>query len=474
MANESNESKAKVPNHVVFYYDKRDGTYWRNITGEFVKLGGRELTLHMRSLGLTDELIKTDAGWTKQIEWPIWNAFTNNRVSFAGPLAGHRVGIFKDSSEKRYLVTEEARGVWDAVPKKAIVPPFFFEFIQELLPDPQWPHFCHWLAIALRSLRRGDFRPGQVAVLAGPAQCGKSFAQYCITEVLGGRCGDPTAYLTGEKFNSDIVGAEHWQVEDPKSTTDLRSRREFGEKLKECANNESFNSHGKGKDAVKVPSLFRRISITINDETENLARIPPMDDSIKDKVSLYKCETVVKSFDPFTVTTPSLEDDDIVGDQDRAAIKRKIAQEVPLIRAWLLRTFREVPAEWQDRRAGIKSYHHPVLMAALDSLSPELKMLQIIDDVLFDKNNPTPWTGKAIDLEKELRSPANGFAFEVEKLLRYSGACPTYLGRLSKAVPKRVSKRIRDGYASWTITTPPSIGEHNEQSDNDGTPDARP
>src|SRR6185312_10273067 len=112
--------------------------------------------------------------------------------------------------------------------------------------------------------------------------CGKSLLQYFITEILGGRAANPFEYLMGEKFNKDLSGAEHWMVEDPGTSTDNRTRREFGAKIKEATVNRDLRINGKGKDAGLL-QVFRRVTISINNEKEELAVAPPMVEGVADK-----------------------------------------------------------------------------------------------------------------------------------------------------------------------------------------------
>ena len=366
----------------------------------------------------------------------------------AGALAGHRNGVFSDGSGRKYLVTDEANGVWDKPEKKADEPKFFGAFVKELLAEHgQWELFCTWLALALRSLRNGDFRPGQVVVLAGPAGCGKSLLQALITEILGGRSASPFRYMMElTQFNKDLCGAEHWQIEDPATTTDIRTRRAFGAKLKEATVNRDFSIHAKGKDALTLP-LFRRVTISVNDEPENLAVVPPLDPSIEDKVFLFHCAKAEKCFVPFR---------DKTGEIDRAGTWKAASGEVAAVRAWLLATFKSVPNPMRDDRFGIRAWHHPALRAELVSLAPETRFLQLVDDALFSGDDDGPdsdFVGKSSELEKQLRK--SEVAFEVEKVLRYVGACGSYLGKLSKSHGERISKRIaHGGVAIWTIKPP--------------------
>lgn len=433
------DNKKERPDIPVFF-DVRDSSYWYRIRKRFIKLGARDIKLHLRRSGLSE------VEWIdglRELDWPLWDAQTNKQVDYAGPLAGHRVGSFKCESGRVLLVTEEAPGLWDPLPKKPKLPRWFIGFIKELLPDEQWLHFCHWLRFALVSLREGDFRPGQMVVLAGPSQCGKSLLQYIITHVLGGRAASPFRYLMGEtQFNNDFTGAEHWAIEDPSSSTDVRTRRAFGARLKEATVNRDFPVHPKGKDAMLL-KLFRRVTLSVNDEPENLSVIPPLDRSILEKMFLFKCS-------PATVGS------------DRKKIEATVRAEVPLIRAWLLQRLGELPKEFHDNRFGVLHWAHPELLAELSDMSPESRLLALIDHVLFEQDksdDPVPFIVPMLELEKRLRSSA--FSFQVEKLLHYSTACGVYLSRLAKSHPSRVSKRGKDGATLWQINPPPQQKDDN-------------
>ena len=248
--------------------------------------------------------------------------------------------------------------------------------------------------------------------------------------------------MMGEKFNYDLAGAEHWQIEDPASTTDLRTRRFFGNRLKECNYNRDFSINQKGKDALLL-QLFRRTTISVNLEPENLAVIPPLDDSIKDKIFLFKCDMVHESFKPFV---------DLFGGVDRTALWAWVKEWMPEIRVWLLKGLPPLAKALQRGREGIQAWQHPELLGELSNLSQELRLLSLIDEACFDDADDFPFIGKAIDVEKKLRG--SDFSFEAEKILKYPGAAGAYLGRLAKDHPDRISKRTKDGYTVWTIKKP--------------------
>lgn len=448
------------PSKIEVFYHTLNREFWFMVNGAYLCLKKSELFLHLKTLGLRDDAYhKADIGNLRELDWVLWNAQCQRQICFAGPLAGHKKGLFSLGSGQKVLVTEQAAGVWDDLPKKFPLPKFFCAFIEELLPEGQAEVFCHWLAIALRSLRRGDFRPGQVSVLAGPVQCGKSLLQDMVTQIFGGREANPMRYMMEETpFNEDLLGAEHWKIEEPKTSTDIRTRVAFGNSIKECFTNRDFSGHPKGGKA-QSHRIFRRGTISINDDSELLIVLPPLNGSIDDKMHLFKCARVTKAFNAFRGEdgTPALLPEEVSnGELDQAELWAHVLTEIPLIRAWLLKSFTRVPKEMRDDRFGVAAYHNPELKQLLVSFAPEIRLLELIDEILFaDVQRGEPlvaWEGKAIVLEDKLRKST--FAFEAEKSLRHMGRLGSYLGKLLKSEPKRVSKRTLEGHALWTIHPP--------------------
>jgi hypothetical protein len=431
---------AKPPQIPDLYFDVRDESYWFKVNGTFSPLKKTNIQMEFRTLGLRDDIYHDGL---RELDWPLWNAMKNKRINYAGPLAGHRVGTFHDTGGRNYLVTEEARGVFDDLPKKFKDPEFFMEFASELLPDGQADYLFYWLAIALRSLRKGDFRPGQVLVFAGPVQCGKSLMQYIITEIFGGRGASPMRYMMEETtFNKDVAGAEHWFIEEPKTGTDTRTRIQFGNAIKECFNNRDFSIHAKGKEAITLP-IWRRGTISVNNDPELLMVLPPLNGSVDDKMMLFNCAPVVETLKEFCKN----------GDQDRTRLWQTIIGEIPAVRAWLLASFKTVPKSRRDTRFGITAWHHPDLRKDLLSFTSEARLLNIIDEAFFSGAGPhSPMLGRAMELEKKLKD--SPFGFEAEKMLRYTGQFGSLLGKIKKLHPERITKEVLDGYTTWIINPP--------------------
>jgi hypothetical protein len=242
-------------------------------------------------------------------------------------------------------------------------------------------------------------------------------------------------------FNKDLAGAEHWMIEEPKTSTDTRTRIQFGNAIKECFNNRDFSIHAKGKEAITL-MLFRRGTISVNDEPELLMVIPPLNSSTDDKLMLFKCAPAVQTLANFTTG----------GEQDRQALWQTVLDEVPRIRAWLLKNFKSVPKDRRDNRFGIAAYHHPELRQELSAFTSEARLLNILDEAFFSRGCPVTKTGRAMALERELR--ASDVGFEADKLLRYANQFASLLGKLNRLHPERITKHVSAGYTSWTIHPP--------------------
>jgi len=438
------------PKQVEVYYDSRDRSLWYRVNGRFLSLGKSDLLMFMRNLGLREKIYFDGQ---REIDWPIFEAMNKRIVDYAGSLAGHRVGVFKDGSGRNYLVTEEANGVFEQNKQLSLEdglkPEFLISFFMELLGFEQCTIFFHWLAVTLRALRDSSFTPGWVLVLAGEPGCGKSLCQDIITEIFGGRVGKPFDYMIGNtNFNREFCGAEHWQIGDPRGSRAMQERVDFGARLKEGTVEKNYKIHQKGKDAIDL-ALLRRITISINLELEYLSVLPPMDTSIKDKISLFLCNFVKDTFAPIREKS---------GELDRKKIWACVMREISAFRLWLLKTYKvnQILPEHRDDRFVIKAWHHPELITALSSISHEMRLLELIDDLYFSADGEEAALTVAVekksgDVQKELLEKNS---FEAGKILRYPGACGSHLGKLARSHPERVSKRVVNGTTIWTINPP--------------------
>src|SRR5690242_13074063 len=108
--NPSAQNKNDAPPDIEIFYDARDGGYWYRINGRYLKLGTKDIRMHLRTLGLRDDIYHKGL---RELDYPLWDAQMRRIVDYAGPLAGHRVGLKHNSSGNIILVTQEVADIWE-------------------------------------------------------------------------------------------------------------------------------------------------------------------------------------------------------------------------------------------------------------------------------------------------------------------------------------------------------------------------
>ena len=429
------------------YYDAVGTTFWRaNASGGWQKINESSLDTELVSQGYapkTDdgELLSPAKVAKREIQ-------IRQDVVYSGPLAGYDQG-FHEVLGQRILVTQSLRlveprpGDWRTIRR----------LVENLLKDEttdQTPYFYGWVKTGYLSLRNHRHRLGQCLTLAGPAGCGKSLLQNLITQLFGGRVAKPYQFMTGgTPFNAELFGAEHLMIEDEPASTDIRTRLALGSLIKTLTANETQSCHAKNRQALTLTPLWR-LSISVNDEPEHLMVLPPLgSDSVSGKIMLLK--TFRR---PMPMPTHT--------DEEKAAFWNQLLSEVPAFLDFLLRW--EIPEELKDQRCGVVTYHHPELLASLSDLQPEIRLLNIIDNTLFGRradgaypeNGSWVWEGPAVELQSRLTKHKARHEHEARQLLSWANACGTYLGRLAKQFPERVSSRASNGTTIWRIVPSPT------------------
>ena len=418
-----------------YYYDRHKMSYiTKNKRGVYMPLTLRQLVRRLKNDGFS---FKRRAGeklssGDNQILY-IENC---NDVDYCGSLAGHKSGLYEDGG-RRLLITDSP-----ILPAPAAgCCGDLLNFFLTLLGNEQMYYLCAWLKIAMGSLLVGCRRPGQVIAFIGKKGHGKSLAQNIITIMFGGRSAKPYPYMTGQTpFNADLFSAEHLMVEDEASSTDGRARRKLGSFIKNIVANEEQRLHGKGRDALMLKP-FWRLTMSLNDELEDMMVLPIMDDAVLDKIMLFR--------------TSQADIPLCASNAERTAFWDKLTSEIPAFIYWLLNEF-VIEQPWRDNRYGIVAYHNPEIIMELDSLSPEIKLLQLIDaSSLFNERcYGSSWEGTAEELETRLVADYSPVKSAIRKLLSWNNACGSYLGKLAKKRPARVRKHRTSTERKWIITPP--------------------
>jgi hypothetical protein len=174
----------------------------------------------------------------------------------------------------------------------------------------------------------------------------------------------PYQFMSGAtSFNSNLFEAEHLMVEDDIASHDIRSRISFGNYIKQFAANEEVQHHAKNRPAMTLKP-FWRMSISCNEEPENLMILPPMDDSLADKMTILKA---YRKPLPMPTETP----------EERSAFQAKVRSELAAYLYYLLNL--EIPKELRAPRYGVVAYQNPEIVKAMKNTAPEFRLLELID-----------------------------------------------------------------------------------------------
>ena len=420
------------PKSIEAFYDPAKRCYWiPNDRGDMIEVSETSMTRHLINAGFVND----NKNGVTLLDDELIRLQRTRDVLYAGPLAGHEVGL-QEQCGQRILVTRPLR----LLSPISGVCPTIEHLIFDLFDDPdhpeldQIPYVVGWLKVAYESLLHKQLRPGQALAIAGPRDCGKSLLQALITEILGGRSAKPYRYMSGAtEFNGDLFGAEHLMIEDEVAFTDIRARRHFGARIKDFTVNATQSCHGKNRPALSLKP-FWRMSITLNDEPENLLILPPIDDSLEDKIILLKAKKA---------GLPA----DIGSAEGRVRYWAQLMKELPMFLDTLIQF--PIPAALQSGRFGVKHFQHPTLITALNEMSPEMRLMGLIDAALTEDEHVGQWTGTATELERLLSESKVGF--ESRKLLEWNNATGTYLGRLAKKLPNRVHALRTNSARQWTV-----------------------
>lgn len=428
------------------FYDPFQKVYWvPNSRDEWIEINEANFRRRLRQAGLWNKADKGEP--LSEVEAKLIETQERQDIAYAGSLAGYGSGLI-ESNGKRILITDSpklitpVKGDW----------PTLDALLQGLLVDEdfdQRQYLYGWIKVFCEALRAHRFRPGQLMGLCGPRDCGKSLVQKLLTILYGGRAAKPYRYMKGgTEFNAELFGAEHLVIEDEHCSTNIAARRQFGAQIKQFTVNQDQSCHDKGRRAITL-APFWRMSLSVNDEPESMMVLPPMgdsdQDSLSDKVFLLRAK---KTKMPMPTTNL----------REYGEFWNKLVSELPGFLHFLAQW--EIPAELQCGRFGIKTWHHPKLLASLDALAPETRLLSLIDQVLFFESDlpdlvvrtgRTEWVGTAEELEKKLCEST--FCHEARKLLNWGTATGTYLGRLEKK-GQRVEKDRSADLRKWRILAP--------------------
>lgn len=404
---------------------------WFSLSGpEFIQIdqGATVRRLHISGVGKF-----AAKGEPSPMDIELDRLMHEDSVSYAGPLAGWPRGVVT-MNRRRILITA---GVTLPMPGPGGCAELL-QILHDMLGREQLIQSILWIQVARRRIITGQWHPLPALALIGEKNSGKSFYQSAVIPFcLGGRVGKPAQYMQGiTPFNSDLMGAEVLAFEDETQRRDAASRRHFGESIKSMLFARDVHCHPKHGIPVVLRPIWA-LTISVNDDPEHLQVLPQIDDSLSDKLLMLKCVKAPRAVPDGVNETAWLEH--LVRIQGPAFLR--LVDSHPF------------PEKHFDARTRIKGWQNPDILTAIEGLSPELQLLNLIDDVLFAGSVVlSTWTGTSEQLSRELR--ASQYTREVEKLFSWPTACGVYLGRLAQSRPHRVGMSRKTSGRIWSISPP--------------------
>ena len=379
-------------------------------------------------------------GMRSEVDLQIEDIIEQHSVDYMGPLAGHRAGFFP-LHNRHILVTEDAMPM-QPVPYSLEEDPdgecwmLVYDFLQALLPDPQFDYFVGWLKVGYEALLTGKFRPGQILALAGKSGVGKTFFQNLITLIFG-RVAKPFMYLSGgTTFNSELFAAEHLLIGDELGSADYMARRNLGNKLKQLVAEPMHKYHAKGIDAFDLYP-FWRCSMSFNYDAENVTVLPPMEESLREKMMIFYCH------DSF-VSVPDEWREDVWNSPWEVSLK----DQLPYFLYWLTQI--DIPDHLKHRRYGVVSYQDPEVLSHLSKAEMEDDFWDIVTGCLFEDTadlNQKEWLISSTELQAIIlrKRPHLG---NTKGMLQASNACGIQLRKIADKGDGRVCHVSR---STWKL-----------------------
>lgn len=423
------------------YLCNRDRRYYfRDRSGNYLSSNETDIKRRLGRLGFS-EYPDSKAG---QLISDMDNALADiseiNRVDYAAPIAGYSRGILELGSE-RYLITKELtllepkKGDWKILEK----------FLEGLFCCPdgegvnQLPYVYGWLSVALEGLYAREPNKGQVLIIAGAPNCGKTLFARLLRSVFGGRVGKPYPYMVGEtRFNDELFESSLLVIDDEADKTDIKSRRHLVAEMKKIVAGDGMRGEGKGAKAFEIQPHWRIVQLS-NFEQDNLRVLPPLDNDIIGKLIILRGYENPLGFPMPVGTWP-----------EKKAFLDAMLAELPAFIHYLIKEHEIEPAYREDRY-GVESYISREVSSRMDQITPWFELFMLFNREVIGRSKNF-FVGTASDMVERLR--ARDSVLTPREKDRYT---PHSVGRLlaqiSKIHPRHVWQvKTKDGrHRLWIV-----------------------
>jgi len=412
-----------------FFYAGKGGYYMQTEDNRFIPLDRGGVTMHLKLLGVHKDnvpqsLSKIHLGYVDRV----------------GPLAGYKSGLYEcPDSGGKILVTippkiiEAQKGKW----------PLIQRIMSGLFEDKDWPnqypYALSWLKQARENLVLGERRPLPALALVGPPNSGKTLFLEITRVCLGGRSAPAYVALTSEKgFNDEILGAELLTIDDEIVSSLPNARDKLGSAIKTTLYGTAIRIEGKNRGAFPARPVHA-LAMALNEEPGNVQVLPEIDTHLKDKLAL-----VHTGYAKITKNEA----------ENRKAFWDNIKAEIPAFLSYL-QDFK-IPENLRNSRAGVIALQHPKILVILDSIAPEIRLIELLQksaDLANATKTNGKWRGSATELYTTLSSCEHTREAARSLLGGWSGRLGSLLGRLASVGSHGVARgTIVRGIQYWEVT----------------------
>jgi len=415
--------------------------YWlRTDQGTWEAWNRENIALYMRGCGLNPK--KGGGAFMSEIDKGLLDTIQLRRVNRAMPFVNWQSGIFTYEGKRFLNIATSKRA--DPAPSyeagRMTFPdgrqhfPFIYELLSKMFDSEasdQLTFLLAWVKYAYENCYRWHPQPGQVIVLAGPVNKGKTlFVTGVLSKLLGGHADASNHMVFGDRWTEDLLSAAVLRIEDEQSETSNNTKRAFSARLKKYVANATMTFDAKYKQTGQVP-FFGRTVITCNLDAESLRILPSLDISNHDKISFFKANETRMKF------------------PDRATIEAALTHEIPYFARFLLDWTYPAHVVAEEKRFGVAPYHHNDLVTESHVQGNVGSFLEILIPFLRAWRDGHPGVNEYVGTASELYEDMTAFKPAVMAAIRSPQLIGTCLGllqsnqyRLRNVMANRIRKWI--------------------------------
>lgn len=380
----------------------KDGAYHcedRHVAQNYLKVNCRLSAKEDKQTGLS------------QIDIALNHVYFQNRIGGAGPFVFQKPGIIMYQGERR-LNTYKGKPMEPAAGSQQWGSQGNFPFLSSLFEHlfkfesevPFW-HILAWFKYYYYAARTWNPLPGQNIFISGAAGSGKTLVNREVFGKAVGGCIDASDFfLDKSPFNSYLFYTPHWALDDDTPSGSPGAIMRTASIMKKVAANQDMVSNAKFQQQCPI-HWGGRVGTTFNLDSYSGRIMGPLDDGVREKMNLYRCNAILFSF-------PS-----------RMEVQRLLGVELPCF----LRYIEDVQIPdfiLPDPRYGIRAYHDEILSDNAHQSQAIATFKEVLIEALasyFQLNaDSQEWRGTVTQLVRALAADLNNS--EILRTLRLERA----------------------------------------------------